>query len=306
MKKRISLVAMTLIMAVVLTACGKTETVSVIDDDDDTTESRTVVTTSVEEPEVSAPVEEQTSTESEVVETEPEVKPVVPPIEEFEYEHSDELGGMVINKYNGSIPMIIIPDEIDGEPVVAIGEEAFDKSEAFLESISMPDTVKLIGNGAFGGCKKLTNIKLSSSLETIEDCAFGACGFSEITLPESLKCIEDFAFNKCENLKSVTIPESVEIIEYGAFLKCTNLETVNLHDKITVIDGEAFARCGIQKITLPDNITKMAPDAFGGNKGIIISYQGNDYTVQDSSTLSKLIAENAASTAETSATSETN
>ncbi|MGN0687184.1 MAG: leucine-rich repeat domain-containing protein [Oscillospiraceae bacterium] len=303
MKKRISLVAITLLMTVALTACGKTENVSVRhDDDDDTTESRTVVTTPVEEPEVSATVEEQTSSEPEIVETEPEVKPVVTPIEEFEYKHDDELGGMVITKYNGSIPMVIIPDEIDGEPVVAIGEEAFDKSEAFLESISMPDTVKLIGSGAFCGCRDLTNVKLSSSLETIKDFAFGACGFSEITLPESLKCIGDFAFNKCENLKSVTIPEGVEIIEDGAFLECTNLETVNLHDKITAIDSEAFARCGIKKITLPDNITKIGYNVFVGNKNIIISYKGSSYAYEDMVALSALIAKNATSATETSAT----
>ena len=225
MKKRISLVAMTLIMAVVLTACGKTETVSVIDDDDDTTESRTVVTTSVEEPEVSAPVEEQTSPESEVVETEPEVKPVVPPIEEFEYRHDDELDGMVITKYNGSVPMVIIPDEIDGEPVVAIGERAFD-SKTSLESITMLDNITLIDDCAFIDCKNLTNVELSSSLETIGHSAFAGCGFSEITLPVSLKYMEGRAFFKCENLKSITIPENITIIGESIFDSCTNLETV--------------------------------------------------------------------------------
>lgn len=308
MKKRISLVAMTLLMTVALTACGKTETVSVIDDD--TTESHIVMTTSVEEPEVSAPVEEQTAPESEVVETEPEVKPVIPPIEEFEYKHDDELGGMVITKYNGSIPMVIIPDEIDGEPVVAIGEYAFNKSKTCLESISMPDTVKLIGSCAFAGCKHLTNIELSSSLEKIEDCALGGCGFSEITLPKSLKCIENNAFNGCENLKSVTVPGDIKTINYCLFEGCTNLESVILSEGITTISTGAFEDCNIKSMKLPDTLVKLENGAFGqtGMTQVVLYFKGEEYSVEKGNmkAIWTSIEENAASTIETSATSETN
>ena len=236
-----------------VTAPKEGNTISVIDDD--TTESRTAVTTSVEKPEASAPVEEQTAPESEVVETEPEVKPVVPPIEEFEYKHDDELGGMVITKYNGSIPMVIIPDEIDGEPVVAIGERAFDSKKS-LKSIAIADSVKSIDTLAFAGCKNLTDVKLSSSLETIGRCAFGACGFSEITLPESLKCIDEGAFNDCKNLKSTIIPEGIEIIEYDVFDFCTNLETVIYKDV-------SYARRDIPKMVklIRDNTASMTSSA---------------------------------------------
>lgn len=304
MKKRISLVAMTLLMAVALTACGKTETVSVIDDDE--TENRTVVTTSVEEPEVSAPVEEQTAPESEVVETEPEVKPVVPPIEEFEYRHDDELDGMVITKYNGPIPMVIIPDEIDSEPVVAIGERAFD-SKTSLESITMPDSITSIGAVAFAECYNLTNVKLPSSLETINEYAFGGCGFSEITLPDSLKSINDGAFNNCTNLKSITIPGNIKTINFETFKECVNLETVIVSEGITTISAGAFYKCDIKNITLPNTITEFNKKAFNnGNKEIVASYNGNSYTRDDFDTLTALIAENAASAAETLVTSETN
>lgn len=312
MKKRISLVAMTLLMTVALTACGKTETVSVIDDD--TTESHTAVTTSVEEPEASAPVEEQTTPESEVVETEPEVKPVVPPIEEFEYKHDDELGGMVITKYNGSIPMVIIPDEIDGEPVVAIGERAFD-SNTSLESITMPDSVTLIDDSAFGGCNNLINVKLSSSLETIGGNAFGACGFSEITLPESLKCIGDSAFHICKNLKSITIPGNIKTIENGVFEKCTNLETVIISEGITAIHNYAFNLCDIKSMILPNTIIQIsnnptAPLADGyvvsidtkcfkkWGKEMVISYDGDSYTCDNLDELRMHIVTNNTPTAE--------
>ena len=75
---------------------------------------------------------------------------------EFEYESVD--GGIKITAYNGDGGEVLIPEEIKGKSVVAIGEAAFDGSKA--EKITVPDSVKVIEKYAFRRCGKLEEIKL--------------------------------------------------------------------------------------------------------------------------------------------------
>lgn len=91
------------------------------------------------------------------------------------------------------------------------------------------------------------------------------------------------------------------------FDECVNLETVIISEGITTISDGAFFDCNLKSVTLPNTMTEFNKKAFQrSGKEIVISYNGNTYTRDDFDTLTALIAENAASAAETSATSETN
>ena len=71
----------------------------------------------------------------------------------------------------------------------------------------------------FYGCG-ITELSVPNSLEIIENSAFGDCNdLIEIKLPSSLKFIGSGAFHNCKNLKEIIIPMSVKQIASGAFSK---------------------------------------------------------------------------------------
>ncbi|MBQ6266964.1 MAG: InlB B-repeat-containing protein [Clostridia bacterium] len=92
----------------------------------------------------------------------------------FDYEIAD--GKVTITGYNGTPDGALeLPAEIDGYPVVAIGENAFSGCTG-LTRVTVPDGVAQIGAGAFAGCTGLTRITLPESVTEIAAQAFDGCG----------------------------------------------------------------------------------------------------------------------------------
>ena len=73
-----------------------------------------------------------------------------------------------------------------------------------LASVSLPDSVRVVGVRAFYRCRGLTSVTLGNGVTSI-----GA-----------------LAFEYCSSLASITIPESVMSIDYGAFSGCDALVSV--------------------------------------------------------------------------------
>ena len=69
---------------------------------------------------------------------------------------------------------VVVPSEIDGHKVTAIGDECF-VWMAFLTDVTIPDGVTYIGVEAFSGCGNLLNLRLPSSLTHIAANAFLGC-----------------------------------------------------------------------------------------------------------------------------------
>lgn len=106
-------------------------------------------------------------------------KLVISKVSSLKWELDDEKTGVVILgcayiKDKGSVVKIVIPDTIEGKPVVGLKNEAFSLYTA-LSSVSLPNTITTLGERAFYGCKSLKTIKLPSSLATIGQNAFTGC-----------------------------------------------------------------------------------------------------------------------------------
>ena len=69
---------------------------------------------------------------------------------------------------------VVIPDTLGGYPVVEIGWYAFDDC-VDLTSVSIPDSVETIYDGAFCRCKGLVSVKMPDSLTSIGEGAFSVC-----------------------------------------------------------------------------------------------------------------------------------
>ena len=170
------------------------------------------------------------------------------------------------------------------EGVESINYNAFYNDN--LVSVSLPGSMKTIGQYAFGDCDNLTEIVLSEGIETISEYAFYKCkNLTSVSLPAGLKTIEEGAFYKCEKLGSISFPESVTKIGSGAFADsgltsvtipkgvttieeytfcvCEELEEVILHDGITTIEGNAFSLCKqLTSIILPEKLETIGEEAF--------------------------------------------
>ena len=92
-----------------------------------------------------------------------------------------------------------------------------------LSSISIPQSVKVIGYAAFKNTN-LSDVSFPQSLVSIESNAFSDTPLTSIELPDSLQYLSGFSF--CSQLTEVVIPESVVELGSWAFGGCSNLKTI--------------------------------------------------------------------------------
>ena len=96
-----------------------------------------------------------------------------------------------------------------------------------LQSITIPDSVKIMGALVFYGCSSLSHIKMGNGITSVDESAFFSCSSMEtIIIGNGVTAIGYAAFAGCTNLKSVHIPSSVIKIDDTAFASCDNLEFI--------------------------------------------------------------------------------
>mgnify|MGYP000755726222 CR=1 FL=1 len=79
-----------------------------------------------------------------------------------------------ITGYTGSARSLVIPSELGGKPVTAIGEKAFYQNKT-ITSVKIPEGVTSIGDSAFEGCSSLTEVTIPKSVTSIGWGAFVEC-----------------------------------------------------------------------------------------------------------------------------------
>ena len=158
---------------------------------------------------------------------------------------------------------IRIPLEYKGKPVKEIGRFAFDDGTG-IHSITIPESVTLIGDGAFYGCINLVNITIPESVTSIGEDAFFRCKkLANITIPKSVTSIGNHAFYYCTSLVSITIPEGVTSIGDGAFSKCSSLASITIPETVESIGDFAFFDCtNLVNITIPNGVTSIGRQTF--------------------------------------------
>ena len=169
-----------------------------------------------------------------------------------------------------------------------------------INSVIIPDTVKIIGKEAFrNNC--LTDIDIPESVTTIKGLAFNNNKLKTLTIPDSvtelgngaftLNDIADLKLSKelktipvafgYNNLVSVTIPEGVTRIEDMAFsdnklaqvtlpttleylsgFNNNNLKSINIPTSVKQLGKKAFARNKISSVKIPGNVKKIGVSAF--------------------------------------------
>jgi hypothetical protein len=88
-----------------------------------------------------------------------------------------------------------------------------------------PATVTNIGQFAFFGCNKLTNIVISDGLISVSDYAFWGSNVRNIQLPDSVTSLGNGAFYVC-SLRNITFGSGITNIGNDAFYDCFSLSRV--------------------------------------------------------------------------------
>ena len=120
-----------------------------------------------------------------------------------------------------------------GEKVTQIKAFAFAGSE--VKSVRIPETVTVIGQGAFQDCINLESVNLPSKITRIDSYTFDGCiKLKEITIPAGVYSIGVEAFADCIACESIVIPASVTKIGKFAFKNFSGCDGIV---KFEIYDG---------------------------------------------------------------------
>ena len=163
----------------------------------------------------------------------------------------------VVTGYIGTESDVKIAAFYKDLPVIRIENKAFYDCTS-LTSVTIPDSVKSIGEDAFYDCTSLTSVNITdiaawcnisfgdffvNPLYYAKNLYLNNNLVTALTIPDSVTSIGNYAFYDCTSLTSVTIPDSVTSIGNYAFYDCTSLTSVTIPDSVTSIGNIAFYGC---------------------------------------------------------------
>ena len=169
----------------------------------------------------------------------------------------------------------------DGAELTELGRYAFYQCER-LQEVSLPDSVKRIGDDAFYGCYRLTAVSLPQGLESIGGSAFYNCyHLTEIAVPSTVQTIDTYAFFNCYTLAEVrNDSEAIALTKGGTdngYLAyyARNVYTGAEESKLQTEDGFVLYVDGSEKrllgyvgektvLTVPNGVTAVNERAFYG------------------------------------------
>ena len=180
-----------------------------------------------------------------------------------DYSYTIDTEKATITKYTGSDTALLLPSELGGYPVVAIGSSAFEDNKT-VQTVCLSDNITSIGSYAFENCSALSTIYFSNGLTTINSRAFYNCvGLTDLSLPNSLTTIGSQAFYGCTGFTNIDLPDSITTINGNAFQNCSNLESINYPASWSSAGGGIFNGCTkLTSMDVPEGVTSIPSSAF--------------------------------------------
>jgi|GEM_PF-924975 len=181
----------------------------------------------------------------------------------------EEDGTIAIQGVKCTAKEVVVPAKIDGKTVTTIGSSAFkgiasgysSYENTALQSVTLPDTITCIEDGAFRECTALQSIEIPDSVTSIGVTdgwytygAFNGCtALTTVKLPANLTVLGQSTFSGCTSLSSITLPDGLETICDSAFYGCTSLDSIDIPASVTYVGSYAFSETGL-KLTVENGI----------------------------------------------------
>ncbi len=213
----------------------------------------------------------------------------------FKFESTEE--GVTITEYIGNATDVIVPAEINNQPVIAVKEGVFANNSS-ITSVIFDGTFENYTEKMFAGCSSLKSLTISGVFDKALWWLFGdgvnsvPASFTEISfalnsnyidgsmfktrdylakhtityvVPQGATKINNRQFDEWYALQSVIIPSGVTSIESYAFKHCSSLIDIEIPSSVTIIEGDAFFCCrSLTSVTIPDSVISIGGSAFFG------------------------------------------
>ena len=149
-------------------------------------------------------------------------------------------------------------------------------SESSVSSITLPNALEYIGDGALGDSKKLRRITIPENVKYMGTDAFRGCGIMRVYYnaieADVYKWVDidgnvQYAsypgiFRECPMVR-VYIGEGVKKLPATLFYECYSLARVQMASTVESIGEKAFAGCtSLEHIDLPSSLKEIANDAL--------------------------------------------
>ena len=153
-----------------------------------------------------------------------------------------------------------------------------------LESVTLPESLKVIPISTFCGCSSLTSVTIPDGVTAIGASAFYGCdSLTHVTIPDSVTEIDYLAFY-CKKLNNVTMPGNVSIgntcfypdmpenVSFTSDIDELAIEAMSYAVRnVTLLEGVTFERSftfkhfySLESVTVSNGITKIGNNAFTG------------------------------------------
>lgn len=195
-----------------------------------------------------------------------------------DFDCTAENGEVTITDYTGTREHVLIPSEIDGQPVTALADKAF--YEKHVTTVVVPDSVTEIGDLCFSGDNYLVSLTLPDGLAELPYGALESCfRLMDFDLPQGLKKISGSALQYNYYLTHLTLPSSLTEIEQLNFIGLHGLQSLTLAEDnaafkldetnglLMTADGTRLLHCfsdisPAEEIILPEGVKIVDPFAF--------------------------------------------
>lgn len=165
--------------------------------------------------------------------------------------------------YQSSVESVTLPQSLR-----RIGERAFDGCRS-LSSVTFPAQLELIGQSAFSNCVLLGSVDIPGSVTEIGAYAFEGCtALADVVVREGTKRIMDYAFRECMSLTSLSLPDTVEWIGSGVIADTALFGDASRYDSGVLYIGNHLLKTNgdiSENYTVKEGVKTIASEAFASS-----------------------------------------